>query len=300
MPLVSLGQLLQDARRGGYAVCYCESWNLESLQAVLEAAEEMESPIIVGFNGGFLSHPSRPQPENLAFYAGMGLLAVREAAVSVAFLLNETDNLSQIARGLDLGFNAVMVESVHLELEPYRQLVKEVVALAHARNVFVEGQVGHLPDGRDGTDGDGQITDPATARAFVEETGIDALSVSIGNIHVLTKGKASVDLEALRRIQAEITIPLVVHGGTSFPPEYAGAVISLGVAKFNFGTVLKQAYLAAIRNKLAGYHEPMNPHVFLGVGGEQDIMAAGRGAVKLKVKELIRVYGFAGKVTRGK
>jgi fructose-bisphosphate aldolase class II len=297
MPLVSLGQMLEDARRGGYAVCYCESWNLESLQAVLEAAEEVESAIIVGFNGGFLSHPSRPKPENLAFYAGMGL-AVREAAVPVAFLLNETDSLSQIARGLDLGFNAVMVESAHLELDPYRQLVKEVVALAHARNVFVEGQVGHLPDGGDDPNGDGLITDPAMARAFVEETGIDALSVSIGNVHVLTKGKAFVNLVALRRIQAQIRIPLVVHGGTGFPPEYASEVIRLGVAKFNFGTVLKQTYLAAIRSKLTGYHEPMNPHVFLGVGGEQDIMAAGREAVKLKVKELIRVYGFAGKGTK--
>lgn len=294
MPLVSMVQLLDDARRGGYAVCYCESWNLESLQAVVEAAEEVESPIVVGFNGGFLSHPPRPKPENLAFYAGMGL-AVREATVPVAFLLNETDDLSQIARGLDLGFNAVMVESAHLELDQYRQLVKKVVALAHPRRVFVEGQIGHLPDGRDDPDGNGQITDPVMARNFVEETGIDALSVSIGNVHVLTKGKAPVNLEALRKIQAEIRIPLVVHGGTGFPPEYASDVISLGVAKFNFGTILKQTYLAAVRNKLASYHEPMNPHVFLGVGGDQDIMAAGREAVKLKAKELIRVYGFAGK-----
>src|SRR3954451_21966751 len=108
MPLVSMVQLLADARRDGYAVCYCESWNLESLQAVLEAAEEAQSPIIVGFNGGFLMHPSRRRPENLAFYAGMGL-AVRQSTVPVAFLLNETDGLAQIEQAMDLGFNAVMV-----------------------------------------------------------------------------------------------------------------------------------------------------------------------------------------------
>ena len=103
------------------------------------------------------------------------------------------------------------------------------------------------------------------------------------------------NLQALRRIQAEVKIPLVVHGGTGFPAESAAEVIALGVAKFNFGTALKQAYLSVIREKLEEYHEPMNPHLFLGMGGEQDILMAGREAVKLKAKELIMAYGFAGK-----
>jgi fructose/tagatose bisphosphate aldolase len=170
-----------------------------------------------------------------------------------------------------------------------------VTALAHPKNVSVEAQVGHLPNGSDGLNGNGQITDPALARAFVKETGIDALGVSIGNVHVLTRGKASIDIPALQKIQAEVQIPLVIHGGTGFPPEYAGVAISLGVAKFNFGTILKQVYLAAIREKLAAYEEPMSPHEFLGMGGKQDILVAGREAVKLKAKELIQTYGFAGK-----
>ena len=92
-----------------------------------------------------------------------------------------------------------------------------------------------------------------------------------------------------------VQVPLVVHGGTGFPSQSAADVIGLGVTKFNFGTTLKQAYLAAVRDKLAAYHEPMNPHPFLGMGGPEDIMVAGREAVKAKVKELIQQYGFAGK-----
>jgi ketose-bisphosphate aldolase len=295
MPLASMIQLLADARRGGYAVCYCESWNLESVQAVIEAAEELNSPAIVGFNGGFLMHSSRSKPENLAFYAGMRL-AVCQSRVPIAFLLNETDNLSQIALGLELGFNAVMVESHRMALNEYRELVKKVVSIAHAKSVFVEGQIGALPDGWAGSGGiGGQITDPGLARSFVDETGIDALSVSIGNVHVLTSGRAPVNLEALRRIRAQVQVPLVIHGGTGFPSESAGDVIKLGVAKFNFGTVLKQAYLSAIREKLAPYCEPMNPHLFLGMGGPEDLMVGGKEAVKQKVKELIQQYGFAGK-----
>ena len=252
MPLVPMSQMLADAKRGGYAVCYCESWNLESFQAVLEAAEELNSPVIVGFNGGFLMHESRSKPETLAFYAGMAL-AIRESTVPVSFLLNESDDFDQIQKGIELGFNAVMVESHYLSYEDYRALVKRVVALAHARDVFVEGQIGELPNGWEGPYEEGILTDPGLARSFVEETGVDALSVSIGNVHILTKGKAPVNIEALQRIQAEVKVPLVIHGGTGFPAEAAGEVIGLGVTKFNFGTALKQTYLAAIAKSLSAY-----------------------------------------------
>ena len=124
MPLVAMNEMLADASRGGYAVCYCESWNLESLQAVVEGAEELRAPVIVGFNGGFLMHPSRSKPENLGFYAGMAS-TVRSASVPVSLILNESDDFSQIALAIDLGFNAVMVES-HLGFEDYKALVKRL------------------------------------------------------------------------------------------------------------------------------------------------------------------------------
>ncbi|MCI0420047.1 MAG: class II fructose-bisphosphate aldolase [Acidobacteria bacterium] len=297
MPLVAMDEMLADASRGGYAVCYCESWNLESLQAVIEGAEEMRSPIIVGFNGGFLMHPSRSKPENLGFYAGMAS-TVRNASVPVSLILNESDDFSQIASGINLGFNAVMVESHHLGFEEYKALVKRVVAFGKDRGVFVEGQIGELPHGWNGVQDNGVITDPRLAKLFVDETRVQALSVSIGNVHIMTKGKAAVDLEALRRIRAAVDVPLVVHGGTGFPVENAADAIGLGVTKFNFGTTLKQVYLAAMREKMAAYQEPMNPHPFLGMGGPQDILMAGRQAVKARVKELIQQYGFAGKPSR--
>ena len=297
MPLVAMNEMLADASRGGYAVCYCESWNLESLQAVVEGAEELRAPVIVGFNGGFLMHPSRSKPENLSFYAGMAS-TVRNASVPVSLILNESDDFSQIALGIDLGFNAVMVESHHLGFEDYKALVKRVVAYGRNRGVFVEGQIGELPHGWNGVKGNGVITDPQVAKSFVEDTQVQALSVSIGNVHIMTKGKAAVDLDALRKIREVVDVPLVVHGGTGFPAESAADVIGLGVTKFNFGTTLKQAYLAAVREKMAAYQEPMNPHLFLGMGGPEDIMVAGREAVKARVKELIQQYGFAGKPSR--
>jgi len=152
-----------------------------------------------------------------------------------------------------------------------------------------------LPNGASSSNGHSELTDPELARRFVKNTGIDALAVSTGNVHILTAGRACIDRDALRRIGESVDVPLVLHGGTSIAHERLHDFVSMGVAKFNFGTVLKQAYLDAVRESLAKYERPMNPHAFLGVGGNLDIMTAGREAVKAKVKKLLNSSGSAGK-----
>jgi len=295
-------EMLEDARRRGYAACYCESWNLESLQAVVEAAEAESSPIIAGFNGGFLLRSGQTTLEQLSYYAALRA-ALDRAKVPVAFLLNETDSLAQIEQGIALGFGAVMVENESLSKEGYQRLVERVVEMAHAKGVSVEAQVGHLADAS-GEVAQGPLsgravlpepTDPEAARAFVSATHVDALGVAVGNVHILTSGKRSLDLAALAKIHAAVEIPLVLHGGTGIPLELAPRCIQLGVAKVNFGTVLKQAYLAAIGEKLGKYKEPMSPHPFLGMGGENDLLVAAREAVKAEVVKLLRAFGSAGK-----
>ena len=295
MPIAALHDILRNACREGYGVPYCESWNLESAQAVVEAAEKLKSPAIVGFNGGFLQHPSRRQPEKLAWYAGVRL-ALESASVPVALLLNESSSLDQIDEAMRLGFNAVMPENEGLSLADYLCLVKKVVALAHPRRVWVEGQVGTLPAGHGSHNSNGEMTNPHTAAAFVKETGVDALGVSIGNVHIMTRGKASPDLKALERIRAVVDVPLVVHGGTSLTPDSLRKMVGLGVAKINFGTILKQAYLEAVRESLKSYCPPLNPHRYLGMGGEEDIMTAGREAVQRKVEELMEICGSSGRI----
>ena len=290
--MVSMSKLLADAQQGGYAVCYCEAWSFESFQAVVEAAEEEHSPIIAGFNGGFLMHPGRKRAENLRFYAGLGA-SLAKALVPAALLLNESKSLAQIEEAIDLGFNAVMVENEGFELDDYRRMVRQVVSKAHRSGVCVEAQVGHLADAS--SNGHAEPTTPEGARAFVEETGIDALGVAVGNVHILTEGHMPLDLQALAEIGKAVPVPLVLHGGTGIPLEDAGRSVQLGVAKVNYGTGLKQAYLAALREKLATYREPMSPHPFVGMGGEDDILVAGREAVKVKCQELLRAWRSAGK-----
>ena len=292
MPLISMKEMLNDARKRGFAACYCESWNLESLQGTVEAAEAEKSPIIVGFNGGFLLRCGQKTLEQLGYYASLRA-ALARATVPVTFLLNESDSLEQIEQAIDLGFDAVMPENEDLPKVEYLRMVMQVVEKAHAKGLSVEAQVGHLADAAGGTAA--ETTDPEAARAFVELTGVDALGVSVGNVHILTEGKKELDLEVLAKIREAVEIPLVLHGGTGIPLELAPKCVELGVAKVNFGTGLKQAYLAATRENLAKYREPMSPHPFLGMGGENDILIAGREAVKAEVAKLLRAYGSAGK-----
>jgi ketose-bisphosphate aldolase len=287
--------MLARARRGHYAVCYCEAWNLESLQAVVEAAEETRSPVILGFGGGFLLRPERPHPEPLEYYAGLGLAAAQVASVPVALLLNETDSFDQIKKAIELGFNGVMVENERLRADEYQEFVRQVVSWAHRHAAAVEAQMGHLPEHAGARPHHGSLTDPQAARAFAQSTGVDALAVSIGNVHVMTRGGAAVDLKLLAEIERLVSLPLVLHGGTGFPRRKAQQAVHCGVAKFNFGTGLKQAYLRALESSLRKYREPMNPHPFLGMGGRKDVLVAARRAVKREVVKLMQAFGSAGK-----
>lgn len=292
MALAAMNEMLINAQRGKYIVCYCESWNLESFQAVLEAAESSASPVIAGFNGGFLMHRDRERQENLAYYAGLKT-ALKGAGIPAAFLLNESDDFHQLMRAMELGFNALMVENEHMPMERYLPLVKEIVRHAHAAGVSVEAAVGRLADGAGHVKA--ESTDAMMARRFVEETGIDALGVAVGNIHILTQGVTSIDLDALESIHRHVAVPLVLHGGTGIQLQDVRRYVEGGVAKINFGTALKQAYLAAISKALEKYREPMDPHPFLGVGGAQDVLVAGRRSVRERVANLMFQCGSKGK-----
>lgn len=146
MGFVSMTDLLEDAKKRKYAVGYFESWNLESLEAVIDAAEEIDSPVIIGFNGGILTSPERIlKPENLEYFAAVGRIATRKASVPVALILNEISNFQTAVSGIKFGFNAVMFENDSEDFEESVSLTKKVVEVAHAAGVSVESRVGQLP-----------------------------------------------------------------------------------------------------------------------------------------------------------
>jgi ketose-bisphosphate aldolase len=291
MSLWPISELLQRARQQQYALGYFESWNLESLQGVLDAAETTGSPIIIGFNGEFLSRFGRKLPERIRCYAELGKAAATDAGVPCGLIFNECPNDEWVRNAVLAGFNLVMPADRGASYEDYRLRVATLTEFAHRRGAAVEAEIGHLPFGnlKNGS----SLTDPDLAARFVEDTKVDLLAVSVGNVHVLTKGERELDLKRLSQIGERVNKPLVLHGGTGITASSIRAAIKLGVNKVNYGTYLKQRYLEALRSSIAA--EVDNPHELLGMGGKHDVMIAGRLAVRDAVLERIELLGCCGK-----
>lgn len=290
MALVPVHTLLSASAAGRYALGYFESWNFESLAGTIDAVEESRSPGIIGFNGEFLTRADRRCPERLSWYAALGREAAERASVPCALIFNECSNDDRVREACDLGFNLVMPADSSADATEYKRRVRDLAGYAHARGVAVEAEVGELPEGGAVH---GSVTDPLEAARFVEETGVDLLAVSVGNIHILTKGKHPLDLDLLDRIRRVVDVPLVLHGGTGIHEDCLREAVRLGVRKVNFGTYLKLLSIKTLREALAG--EADNPHEVFGLGGDRDAMAAVRNTVKEAILERLPALGCEGK-----
>ena len=189
-----------------------------------------------------------------------------------------------------------MMDSSAWEWDRAVRGVAELVAYAHARGVSVEAELGRLPDAVEGgiDDSAAALTDHGQAAEFARLTGIDCLAVSVGNVHLLTTGYAPVDLAHLEAIYHQVQLPLVMHGGTSFPPAAVPRAIAGGVAKFNVGTILKKSFLEAVRAQVSAWPERVDPHQVLGSHQDTDLLQAGKARMGEEVSRLIRLYGGSG------
>ena len=294
MPLEPIRRLIGRATREGYAVGYFESWNLESLQGVIDAAEQTRSPVIIGFNGDFLSRPDRRATERLAWYAALGKAAAESASVPCGLLFNECPADDWVRAAIDAGFNMVMPADPEAPYHESLPRIAKLARMAHARGAVVEAEVGQLPCAADGGDPHGGApTDPETAAEFVETTGVDLLAVSVGNVHIRVRGRAGLDLDLLRQIHRRVPVPLALHGGSGISDDSLRSAIALGVAKVNYGTYLKQSYLRAVRTALTP--DMIDPHRLFGIGGPEDVLVKGRLAVRDAVLERIDLLGCCGK-----
>jgi fructose-bisphosphate aldolase class II len=297
MSIVTMPELLGHARHHHYAVGYFEAWDTYSLEAVLETAEECSSPTILGF-GGAVANQEWLDLHGVEEMATVARCLAERSKVPTAILFNEARTFGQLVRGLRAGCNTVMLDTSHLPFEENLAWTRKVVEVAHPLGASVEAELGHLADG---TDPSVQAvgTDPDEAARFVEHSGVDALAVSVGNVHILSNGAASINLERLEGIRRAVPVPLVIHGGTGFPAFAVRAAIERGVAKFNVGTRLKQAYLDGIRDAIAALPGKPNIHQVIGSRDESDIFSAGKQRVQDEIKALMNVYGSAGQATHG-
>lgn len=296
MPLVPLQRILGRARSDGYAVGYFEAWDASSLEAVLTAAEQESAPVVLGF-GAMMVAGEWLEGGGIEVLGSIGRSYASRSSVDVSLIFNETHTLDQALRGIDAGFNAVMIDTEHWHPDDAVVAVKELCRVAHRSGVAVEAELGSLAAATaSGVDeSHASLTDPDEAARFVAETGVDCLAVSVGNVHLLMNQQAAIDIERLRSIHRRVEVPLVIHGGTSFPPDAVASAIALGVAKFNVGTVLKHAYWGGLEAAIHSEGPQLDVHRLLGSHKETDVMVVAQARMTARVRLLIRQYGGSGR-----
>ena len=292
MPLIPFSKMLAVALDNNFSVGYFQAWNQDSLESILEAGEEAGSPIVLGFGGT----PVNQEWFNrcgLEYYASLGRVAIEKSKVPVCFILNEAETYEQCLKGIELDFNVVMLDSSSLPFSENLEVTKKLTETAHAGHVAVQGELGNLPDGEDRRGA--ALTDPGEAEEFVRKTGIDALSVSVGNVHVLTKGSAQIDIDLIKNIRDRVKIPLVIHGGTGFPKEAVKDATGSGVALFHVGSILKIAYFHGLADSMQSTDALKDIQLTVGSREKKDFTTEGKLRVKEKVIELLKIYNSEGK-----
>lgn len=251
--LVNLETILTYAEKQKRAIGAFNVYNLESILAVVEAAQDLNQPVIISYGEGYLSHA----PIEVIAMIVQKLCDDRE--LPVVLHLDHAKEFSTVMRAIRCGFTSVMYDGSHLPLEQNIANTKKIVEIAHAVGVSVEGELGYM-NNEDGTCEAGfemekGYTSVSAAAQYVSGTGIDALAVAIGNAHGIYKGIPELDFERLKEIRAAISVPVVLHGCSGIPDAAIKKAISLGVRKINVNTEISTGAVRAAREFLANHTE---------------------------------------------
>lgn len=284
MPLVSMTEMLNKAKSEGYAVGQFNLNNLEFTQAILQAAEEEKSPVILGvsegaarYMGGFKTVVKMVE----------GLLEDYKITVPVAIHLDHGSSFDKCKEAIDAGFTSVMIDSSHDPFEQNVETTSKVVEYAHSKGVSVEAELGTVGGQEDDVVADGVIyADAKECEELVKRTGIDCLAPALGSVHGPYKGEPNLGFAEMEEIGSLTGVPLVLHGGTGIPTKDIQKSISLGTAKINVNTENQIASAKRVREVLAADTEVYDPRKYLGPARE---------AIKETVIGKMREFGSSNK-----
>jgi fructose-bisphosphate aldolase, class II len=286
MGLVSAKEMLQRARKHGYAVGQFNINNLEWTKAVIFAAQELKSPVILGVSEGAGKYMG-----GYRAIVGMvkGMIEDNNITVDVAIHLDH-GTFEGAQKAIAAGFTSVMFDGSHYSIEENVEKTKQIVALAHAQGISVEAEVGAIGGEEDGVIGSGEVADPKECK-MIADLGVDLLAAGIGNIH----GKypdnwKGLDFDVLQEIQSLTgQMPLVLHGGSGIPTHMIKKSISLGVSKINVNTELQVDFAAATRKYIEAGKD------LEGKGFDpRKLLKPGFDAITATIKEKMVEFGSAG------
>lgn len=285
--LVSAAQMLKDAKAGKYAVGQFNINNLEWTKAILQTAQELNSPVILGVSEGAGKYMC-----GYTTVVGMVKGMIEELNITVPVALHlDHGSYEHALKTIEAGFSSVMFDGSHYDIEENIEKTKAVIALAHSKGISVEAEVGAIGGEEDGVIGGGEVADPAECKK-IADLGVDMLAAGIGNIHgKYPENWQGLNFDVLAKIQ-ELTgeMPLVLHGGTGIPDDMIKKAISLGVSKINVNTECQLVFAEATRKYIEEGKD------LEGKGFDpRKLLAPGVEAIKAKVREKIELFGSVNK-----
>jgi fructose-bisphosphate aldolase class II len=239
MPLVTLADVLQPALKNGYAVGGLVTLGWEDMRAFVAAAEAENCPVILQAGPGCREHTPLP------ILGKMFRHLAENAAVPVVAHLDHGYTFEDCQLALDSGFTSLMFDGSRKPLAENIAETRRVVEMAHAANISCEGEIGFVGyDNGEASAG----TDPEEAAVFARETGVDAMAISVGNVHLQQDKQGGLDEARIAAIDAATEVPLVIHGGSGVPVEQRARLAkSTSICKYNIGTELRMAFGTAMR-----------------------------------------------------
>lgn len=263
MEFASVKELLCKAQEMGYAVPAFNVENMETVQGVIQAAEELNRPVILQ------TTPSSVNYAGLDFFAACVRTAIRNTRVPIALHLDHGSSYELAANAMKEGYSSVMIDGSRLSFEDNVALTSRVSELGNILGVSVEAELGSVGGKEDSSISESvTFTDPAQAVEFAERTKVDSLAVAIGTSHGFYKGEPKLDIKRLKEIRAAVDIPLVLHGTSGVPDEVVKECIRNGICKVNYATDLRNAFTKAVRLSMEKNPGDIDPKKYLGAGRE--------------------------------
>lgn len=275
--LVSMTDMLQKGLKGHYAIGQFNINNLEWTQAVLTAAQEEKSPVILGVSEGAAKYMG-----GFKVVAAMveALMETMDITVPVALHLDHGSSLENCTAAIDAGFSSVMIDNSKFPIDENIQATKSVVEYAHSKGASVEAEVGSVGGTEDGVTGGVLYADAQECKRMVEEAGIDALAAALGSVHGDYDGEPVLGFDEMKEISELTGAPLVLHGGSGIPEFQIKKAIEYGHTKINVNTELQQVWAKKTREVIANNEKVYDPRKIIGPGKE-DITAT----TKAKMRE---------------
>lgn len=281
MAFVTSKDMLEKARLGGYAVGAFNAENMEMVQAIIKAADELQAPVMIQTTPGTLRYAS------VEMFAAMVKTEAEAVKIPVCLHLDHGSSFAQAAHAIRAGYSSVMIDGSKLGFEENIALSKKVAEMGNACGIPVEAELGKVGGKEDDTESDGcGYTDPLEAKEFVERTGVSSLAIGVGTAHGFYKENPVLNIKRVGECRNTVDVPLVLHGASGLTDEDVRACIRQGICKVNFATELRAAYLEAVKGVIEGDPDVFDPKKIGGPAGD---------AVKEQVKYRIRVCGCEGK-----